>query len=900
MTLVFRVAYRTVVGESLWLEMDGGQVPMRWLDEGHWEVEVESPAAQVKYNYLLKREGYGVELREWGGVRDWHGGSNLTEELEVSSPSISAALRLPPRVLFLDDWRSAGSDDRVYEAKVFAAVEGNPGKPGKFAAKGKNHEFCLHMARVPKGLVPCLMGGFETLGDWDYGRAVPMLEAEKNIWKAGVELPADWRVEYKYGLYDPALGKAVRLEDGGNRVLERRDGAGQVFVSDENFRRGADLKFRGAGVAIPVFSLRSAEGCGVGEFADLKAMGDWAAATGLKMLQILPINDTTSSKTWTDSYPYSAISVFALHPIYLRLDEMSFPMVGDADFAEERISLNALQHVDYEAVMAVKWRVTREIFDTNHDAILRDKAFLGFLERNRDWVLDYAIFSVKRDEHGTADFSKWGEWAEYDAAKAESLSISTDSMYYVWLQYELDRQLTDAVAHLHAAGVALKGDLPIGVDRDSVDAWVAPHLFNMNAQAGAPPDAFAVKGQNWGFPTYNWDEMKKDGYAWWRARFEKLSRYFDAYRIDHILGFFRIWQVPVEQVEGIMGWFDPAMPIRVEEFAERGIAFDYDRFCKPIVFEKDLAKKFGEFADGVRQDFLVDYGLGCHGPKPQFSTQRQVAEFFGKLGNGDWANKEWLRDALMDVVAEVLFLEVPGSGGTEFHPRMSMMDTDSFKALDWEMQDKLRALYVDYFFRRQEGFWEAKAYEKLPAMRAASDMLLCGEDLGMVPACVPGVMRELGMLSLEIQRWPKEEGVDFAHPAHAPYMSVVSTGTHDMETLRAWWRDDGVIRANFAWEMFGEGYPEKDLSPEMARRIIAQQMHSPAMWAVFPLQDLLAMDGELRSNDIDGERINVPAIIPFYWRWRMEMAIADMLDADDFTTMIRGLAQAAGRSIGKN
>lgn len=878
MKLVFRVAYRTVMGESLWLGMAGGQVAMEWADEGHWEAEVEWPGdAALEYNYVLKREGNGAELREWGGVR------------EVPVPGGDAG-----KLVFLDDWRSAGTEDRVYGTKVFAAVDAGPGKAGE-AAPGGNHVFRLFMARLPEGTVPCIMGDPDALGGWDYDRAVPMAEVSKNVWQAAIELPVDCRVEYKYGLYDASLGSAIKLEDGGNRVLERRDGMSLVFVSDENFRRSPDLKFRAAGMAIPVFSLRSEAGCGVGEFADLKAMGDWAASVGLKMLQILPINDTTSSRTWTDSYPYSAISVFALHPLYLRLDGMSHPPVDKECLAEEQAVLNSLAHVDYEAVMEVKWRVTREIFDANHDAILHDEAFLAFLKRNRDWVLDYAIFSVKRDEHGTADFSKWGEWAEYDAAKAEALSISTDAMYYVWLQYELDLQLTDAVDHLHSVGVALKGDLPIGVDRDSVDAWVAPHLFNMDAQTGAPPDAFAQKGQNWGFPTYDWEEMKKDGYAWWRARFAKLSRYFDAYRIDHILGFFRIWQIPVGHIDGIMGWFDPAIPVRLEEFDERGIEFDYDRFCKPFIRDTMLHETFGKFETGVRQDFLIDHGLGCYGLKPGFSTQKEIADFFAKLGPGDWANKDWIREALMDLVGEVLFFEVPGTFGTEFHPRMSMPDTRSFKALDEDDQWRVKQLYVNYFYRRQEGYWEAKALEKLPAMRAASDMLLCGEDLGMVPACVPRVMRELGMLSLEIQRWPKTGGIEFSDPAHAPYMSVVSTGTHDMATLRGWWREDEKVRARFAWEMFGVAFPEKELTGEMARRIIAQHLHSPAMWAVFPFQDLLAMDENLRSNDVEGERINIPAITPFYWRWRMEMTVEELAAAEGFNTKLRGLVETAGR-----
>lgn len=883
------MAYGTAVGESLWLEMavhSGGNVmkhslPMEWKDAGHWELEVDTEIhgeVRLEYRYVYKRDGIELkepESRAW----DWRGGCNP-----------------PPRVFFLDDWRSAGSEDRVYTAKVFDVVGGGGGRTLAKAAWSGNHELNLHMARLPEGLVPCVMGGPDSLGDWDYAKAVAMVEVAENQWQLGLNLPVDCKVEYKYGLYDPALGKAVKLEDGEhNRVLDGRGGADSVRVSDECFRRSADLKFRAAGVAIPVFSLRSAEGAGVGEFADLKGMADWAVGAGLKMIQILPINDTTSSRTWTDCYPYSAISVYALHTIYLRLDEMSYPLADPGVYRQERDALNESKQLDYGAVMAVKWRRTRGVFDANHDAILRDVAFLEFLKRNRDWVLDYAVFSVKRDEHGTAEFSEWGEWSEYDPKKAEALSISTEVMYFVWLQYELDRQLAEAVAYMHSVGVALKGDLPIGVDRDSVDAWVAPHLFKMDTQTGAPPDAFAVKGQNWGFPTYDWEEMEKDGYAWWRSRFEKLSRYFDAYRIDHILGFFRIWQVPVGHVDGIMGWFDPALPVKVEEFAERGVEFDYDRFCKPFITEHIIKETFGEFANGVGQDFLTDYGLGRYGLKERFSSQKQILDFFSKLTDGDWANQDWLRDALMDLAGEVLFFEVAGSHGTEFHPRMSMPDTRSFKALDPDVQWRLRGLYDDYFYKRQESYWEAKAYGKLPAMRAASDMLLCGEDLGMVPACVPGVMAKLGMLSLEIQRWPKASGIEFFHPAHAPYMSVVATGTHDMSTLRGWWREDEKVRARFAWEMFGVAFPETELSAEMARRIIAQHMHSPAMWAVFPLQDLLAMDENLRSNDVEGERINIPAIIPFYWRWRMERSIAELSAAGEFNWKLRELVEVAGR-----
>ncbi len=885
MNFVFRVAYATVVGESLWLEMtlrDGKkafcqQLPMKWKDAQHWEVKVETEKVeQLEYRYMLKRED-GLELAEFGDFRKWHG-EGVTKHM-----------------LLRDDWKSAGSEDRVYEGKIFEIADPQNRELGNISNRG-NHEFHLHMARLPEGAVPCLIGGCEGLGNWEYAKVLPMVEVARNHWQVNVNLPMDERIEYKYGIYRSSDAQAIRLEGGAeNRVLDDRFGAYSVKVSDECFRRDADQRFRAAGVAIPVFSLRSAAGCGVGEFSDLKAIGDWALSCGMKMIQILPINDTTSTRTWTDSYPYSAISVYALHPIYLRLDEMTVPLTNETEFRQACEELNQAKQLDYEAVMVVKWRITREVFDAHQKSILSGLSFLDFLKRNRDWVLDYAVFSVKRDEFGTADFSKWEDWKAHDAKKIDALSSDSSVMYYVWLQFELDKQLTAAVAYLRAKGVALKGDLPIGVDKESVDAWVVPRLFNMNTQTGAPPDAFAVKGQNWGFPTYDWDEMRKDGYAWWRSRFDKLSRYFDAYRIDHILGFFRIWQIPTQHVDGIMGWFEPALPVKLEEFAERGVVFDYDRFCKPFIQEKYLLDAFGDLAHGVRQDFLVDHGLGFYGLKNEFSTQRGILEFFEKLTPGDWANQDSLRDSLLDLVGEVLFFEVPGSLGKEFHPRMRMMETRSFQALAPEVQELLKQIYEDYFYLRQERFWEVKAYEKLPAMRSASDMLLCGEDLGMVPGCVPGVMNQLGMLSLEIQRWPKIYGAVFSDPSRAPYMSVISTGTHDMETLRQWWQDDEKVRSRFAWEMFAITFPEPELSGEMARRIIQQHLASPAMWAVFPLQDVLATDETLRSEDIEGERINIPAITPFYWRWRMEMSIDALLNEKGFTHVLSDIVLNAGR-----
>ena len=896
MNIVFRLDYHTVPGQSLWLKysivLDEKGVrfdqvaPLQWINDSQWEVRVEvhgSGRFLLEYSYQLRQSINGLKLDEWHGPR-------------ISEVDLTAHDAL----LLLDSWCSAGTVDYAFETDAFLTAHPARGSFTELATpENSNHAFQLRMAALPTGQVPCLIGSVDEIGGWGWHSAVPLEETAPNVWQKNLYLPVDWHIEYKYGLFDLALQCVVSLELGENRILPSRSiGTRQwTKVSDECYRRDFGGLFRGVGVAVPVFSLRSAKSLGVGEFADLKPLADWATGVGLKLIQILPINDTTSSHDWTDSYPYSAISIFALHPLYLRIDDLKYamPVAFKKKLGSACDELNLLEQVDYEAVMQVKTQLTRQIFAKHRVAILDSAAFGKFLEANGEWAIPYAVFCVKRDHYGSADFSRWEEWAVFDRERVNALIDASqpewsEIAYHLWLQCELDQQLADAVRHLHEHGIVLKGDLPIGIDRQSVDAWAAPHLFKMHAQTGAPPDAFAVKGQNWGFPTYDWEVMQKDGFAWWRSRFAQLSRYFDAYRIDHILGFFRIWQVPYDHVEGIMGHFDPAVPIHIDEIRERGIDFDYNRFCRPYIREHFLSERFGDKVEFVKSQFLNHCGDGYFQLREQVSTQRRIVDYFK-----DKPFEDWIRDGLLDCASEVLFFEVPDSGGTLFHPRCSMQTTFSYRELSLENRWRVEDLYNDYFYRRQEDFWQARGYEKLPAMRKASPMLLCGEDLGMVPACVPSVLKELGILSLEIQRMPKTHKTEFFNPQDAHYLSVVSPSTHDMSTLRAWWREDFQTTSKFAWQSFGIAFPDSELSGELASRILWQHLQSPAMWAIFPMQDLLAIDESIRHPDPDAERINVPAIMPFYWCYRMHLGLDELAAASDFNSNLTRLIQAAGR-----
>ena len=569
--------------------------------------------------------------------------------------------------------------------------------------------------------------------------------------------------------------------------------------------------WKGAGTAIPVFALRSEDDFGVGEFLDLKKMVDWAVLTGQTFLQLLPVNDTTMFGTLDDSYPYNANSTFALHPQFINLPAAGVPV--DKEYLKLQKQLNSFvkdgrPETDYVSVNREKRRLLRKAFDANWKSLSRTKAYRNFLAANREWLIPYSRFCALRDEFGTPDFSQWGEFAVYDEARLERWNKShrSETDFNCFLQFHLDAQFRQVRDYAHSKGVVLKGDLPIGISRTSADAWQFPKLFNMDSQAGAPPDAFSADGQNWGFPTYNWEEMAKDGYAWWKARLRKMSEYFDAFRIDHILGFFRIWQIPVPEKSGLAGYFSPALPYSADELRSWGYGNRMDRF-----------------------------------------------------------------------------IEDPHRPGW-YHPRIDAKD--------------LGDLYIDFFYRRHNEFWKHNAMGKLSALLGSTNMLACGEDLGMIPACVPEVMQRLNILSLEIQRMPKDPAQTFADPARYPYGCVCTTSTHDMSPIRAWWEEDRSLSQRFYNEALGcGGAAPYFCEPWVCCRIVEQHLWSPAMLVILPLQDWLSISPELRykGNPAD-ERINVPAIPRYHWDYRMHLSLEELLAAKDFNTDVATLVKSSGRN----
>ncbi len=900
MNVQFRIRYRTTYGEQLLVCGDhpalgnfdiDKALPLNYYNTQEWRLDLDldlESGQKLVYYYFLKNENNGVVLQEW------------KKRQVLISRSNQEAISL------LDVWSDPGLIDYAFDTEPFEVLAPSTPREKLDGEQDYNLIFEIFAPLINDNQVLCLLGSCEELRYWDTSNPVLLKHIGKNRWQAHLKVKAlNGRLEYKYGLYDKQQKNFVGYEQGENRVVEFDElPVGHVLkVTDEKFGRPMDGAWRGTGVAVPVFSIRTQNGMGVGEFSDLKLLADWSVEAGMQMIQILPINDTTATMSWEDSYPYAAISVFALHPLYLNVDQL--PHADEVEIQsyiqEKKKQLNASSSVDYERVVLTKWEIIEHIFSKYAEELMEDEAFHQYVDEHKCWLVPYAAFCYLRERYQTADFSKWGDFATFDASKVRELTHPDQSYYkdiaiHYYVQYELHRQLKDAVDYIHDKGLVLKGDLPIGIFRHSVDAWVAPDLYHMNMQAGAPPDDFSRKGQNWGFPTYNWDKMAEDNYSWWKNRFSHLSIYFDLFRIDHILGFFRIWQVPMGAVEGLMGFFDPALPIHRAEFSSRGIYFDYDRFCKPLINDKILESTFGEQTAEVKSTFLElkPDTAGLYQFKASFDTQKKVEAYFRKL-NPSEAQIE-LRDKLYELQSNFLFIEEPGSEAALFHPRSLFKYTSSFQWMPPDQQNKLQELYNDYFYSRQEEFWRVHGMKKLPAMKAATNMLICGEDLGMVPKVVPEVMEELGILSLEVQRMPKKLGATFFHPKNAPYLSVVTPSSHDTSTIRGWWEEDRQLIQQFYNQMLGHTGPAPTTcTTEIVTGVIRQHLHSPAMWAVFPIQDFLGMNEELRHPDVDAERINIPAVVPHYWKYRMHIDLETLVQEEAFNKQLKQYVWYSGR-----
>lgn len=890
MTVQFNIEYKAMFGEQIVvnIQTEEGELklPLETTDGQRWACDwcVESPEKSYTYYYSVEREGRAVKT-EWLIIK---------HQLDVNAKKAVA-------YTLYDHWKAMPEDAYLYSSAFTDCINHQAPQEMKPETGSKIVRLIVRAPQLRDGERLGVLGADKALGAWDVQKILPMTQHTYNEWVADIDATRleGGHLEFKFIAFRNAKNELL-WETSMNRTVDLPEMKAGELVSYELDQASFALYNRKlAGTQVPVFSLRTRKSAGIGDFGDLKTMIDFVASTGQKVLQLLPINDTTITHTWTDSYPYSCISVFAIHPQYVDLHAL--PELKDAKARAEaektRAELNALNKIDYEKVNDFKINYLRQIFNQEGEKMMKTAEYKAFFQDTELWLVPYAQYSYLRDKNGTADFNQWPDYRVWDEAERKALADPKTAAYknvafFYFVQFVLDRQMQEAHEHAKAKGVILKGDIPIGVNRNGCDVWMEPKYFNLNGQAGAPPDDFSANGQNWGFPTYNWFEMLKDGCQWWNRRFKNMARYFDAYRIDHVLGFFRIWEIPVHSVHGLLGQFAPALAMSREEIESYGLHFQEDRFTRPFITDWVLDRMFHERAGEVKEKYLDRLDDERYQMKPEVDTQRKVEALFADVTD----EKElWLRDGLYALISDVLFVRDHTNPGV-FHPRISAQLDFIYESLYDNDKAAFNRLYNDYFYRRNNQFWYQEAMKKLPKLVQATRMLVCAEDLGMVPDCVPWVMDELKILSLELQSMPKDPSVKFGHLSRNPYRSVCTISSHDMPTLRMWW-DENVQRTQEYYNtmLYRQGPAPHPLPGWLASDIISRHLTSPSMLCILSIQDWLATDESLRLPDADAERINIPANPKHYWRYRMHLNIEDLAADKRFVQNITEMISQSGR-----
>lgn len=868
MKLRFSIHYRTEWGQQLQVALrytaaDGtsrtDRMPMNTQDGDYWQAEVSvvesrrSPIASFSYYYQVC-DADGKELR-----REW--------TLIPRTYSFDTT----KTYTMTDQWRDLPLPYHLY-SKAYAVTIGletdESVQPLRLPLYRKTILFRVSAPQLLHGQRLAVIGSHPSIGAWNPVRYLPMDYAGQREWI--LTLNADMLVgplEYKYVVVDEKTSLLERWEEGDNRVVNDIPADGEVRVEYGDTLRLAEKTWRAAGVCIPVFSLRSTHSFGVGDFGDLYRFVDWACITGMKVIQLLPVNDTTLTRQWGDSHPYNIVSAFALHPHYIDLEQLG-PLPDKkkmTSFLRRKNELNALAYTDYEAVERVKGEYLADAFSLQGAETLASDDFKAWFEDNKEWLVDYASWMVSRT--GGSD----------------------DPAFYYYVQYQLHRQLKRAAAYAHSKGVILKGDLPIGVSSDSVETATHPEIFRLDCQTGTPPEQSSQKGQNWGFPTYEWSELTM---KWFQRRLKHLEQYFDAIRMDHVVGFFRVWEIPCEQVDAVMGHFSPSLPLSVSEIEYFGLSFRREFLTRPFINDRIINRLFGIHAQYVRDTFLNKSSYGLYELKPEVSTQLRVERWFKDKTD---ENSLWIRDGLKQLAANVLLLEDQHQPDM-YHPRIYAYREPVFEALPSEERDAYMRLYSHYFFHRHSMFWGHTGYQRLSEMLGNTPMLVCAEDLGALPDCVPSVLDSLRILTLEIQRLPKLSGQEFAHLDGAPLRSVVTISTHDMSPLRQWWAEQPEQAQRFYITMLQkQGSAPDQLLAHLAEEIIARHLYSPSMLCVLAWQDWMAMDSELRSKNPRKERINMPSDPYNRWQWRMHLTIEQLLEESRFNEKLKTMITRSKR-----
>jgi 4-alpha-glucanotransferase len=656
------------------------------------------------------------------------------------------------------------------------------------------------------------------------------------------------------------------------------------------------------GVVVPVGALRGEQSIGVGEFPDLVELGKLCADMGAGLIQILPVNDTGY-----ESSPYSSLTAFALNPLYLRIGDLA----EAAGFAEQvgalKKEFDGETRFPYYKILRAKMTLLREIYAANEKAIVK-KAQNGSLAAwigENPWVKEYAVYRSLKEANGE---KSWKEWESHRTVTAEAIQAFWEDprqqgglLFWAWLQEALDSQFSKAAKALNKAGILLEGDIPILMNEDSCDVWAHQDYFHMDLSAGAPPDMYNSNGQNWGFPTYNWAAQAQDDYAWWRLRLTSAEKYYNAYRIDHVLGFFRIWSSLRENNydNAILGRYVPYTPVAKKDLAALG--FDEGRIRWLSLPHVPSAEVWGALEE------LRDQWGNHDGAAASAAAERIFGEALDRIGDEEL----WLFKTAIKGERDITDLGLP-EGATnylrrawrnrllleyergKYVPVWLFRESRAYQSLSGDEKNLLEALLQK---RREESekVWENQGKKLLSVLLESSGMLPCAEDLGAVPDCVPKVLEKLGILGLRVTRWHRDwekPGEPYYAFEDYPELSVCAPSVHDSSTLREGW-DREADQDGFSAFLGVPSLP-KVYNPGTAKVILAKTAAAASRFRVFQIQDLLHLSTKWYAEDPASERINVPgSVTDFNWTYRLPAPIQELGKDEALIKSVRELAAIA-------
>ncbi|MCQ2576422.1 MAG: 4-alpha-glucanotransferase [Treponema sp.] len=647
------------------------------------------------------------------------------------------------------------------------------------------------------------------------------------------------------------------------------------------------------GVVVPLGAIYTKENSIIGEFADLIPFSEFCKKANIKIIQLLPVNDTG-----TQSSPYSGLSAFALHPIYIRLNEVpGFTELYETnqkfkkDYTAFVKAHKYTNRYDYDEILNSKNYFLREIYNASETGTSGKASdeLKKFIKAN-PWVTTYSVYKNLKWKYMQAS---WKSWDKADQKKsAEEITalwndkkLAKEHLFYVWTQFIAAQQFEAAVKAVHQQGILLKGDMPILMNEDSCDAWAYPQYFNQDLRAGSPADGENPTGQNWGFPTYNWKNLKADNYCWWIDRLKSAEKYYDAYRLDHILGFFRIWAIPSGDCNALNGHTEPYAFIKKDELYELG--FDDDRIrwlsqphvptsvIEDVTWNHEVAHNILEtLCDRIGNEELWLFNKKVTGS--QYIWDCDLSSFV------DDSAAYRIKDALVNYWSNRTLLEVAKN---KFVPMWTYNKSTSWGTLNAQEITQLTEMF-DKLNKKNEKLWAKQADEIFTAICSSVKMKACGEDLGVGIACVPEVMEKHNILGLRVIRWSRkwsEEGQPYVPFEDYTPLSVATTSVHDSSTIRQWFEAEPELpflksKETVSAESTKEAIKEElTFTPEIACTIMKECGKSASMWYISPLQDFLYINKKYWLENSDDERINVPGTVnKFNWTYRLPVSLEDL------------------------